>query len=110
MSSPTTTFDGLGIAPKLLEVLSQKGYTTPTPIQAQAIPVAIEGKDVMSIAQTGTGKTLAFGIPLLQQLAKKGGIGLILLPTRELAIQVEETMQKIGRPIGLRCAILIGGA
>lgn len=111
MSSPTSpSFLGMGIAPKLLEVLTQKGYTAPTPIQAQAIPIAIEGKDVMGIAQTGTGKTLAFGIPLLQQLAKKGGIGLILLPTRELAIQVEEAMQKLGQPLGLRSVVLIGGA
>ncbi len=103
-------FHGLGIAPKLIEILDRLKYTTPTPIQTQAIPVAIEGKDLIGIAQTGTGKTLAFGIPMLQRLAQHKGRGLVLLPTRELALQVEETFQKIGRGIGLRSAVLIGGA
>jgi ATP-dependent RNA helicase RhlE len=103
-------FNNLGIAPKLLEILAHHKFVTPTPIQVQAIPVAVEGKDVIGIAQTGTGKTLAFGLPTLQRLARSGGRALILLPTRELALQVEETMLKIGRPAGLRTAILIGGA
>ena len=103
-------FDGLGIAPKLLEILDKNKYTTPTPIQEKAIPIAIEGKDVMGIAQTGTGKTLAFGIPMLQRLAQVKGRGLVILPTRELALQVDETFQKIGRSIGVRTAVLIGGA
>jgi ATP-dependent RNA helicase RhlE len=98
-----------GIAPKLLSVLSQNNFTTPTPIQHQAIPPALEGKDLVGIAQTGTGKTLAFGIPMIQTLGK-GGQGLILLPTRELALQVDETLQKVGRPLGLKTAVLIGGA
>ncbi len=72
--------------------------------------MAIEGKDIIGIAQTGTGKTLAFGIPMIQRLAQKKGMGLVLLPTRELAIQVNEHLQKIGRPIGLRTALVIGGA
>ena len=66
------TFGGLGIAPKLLDVISRLGFTTPTSIQHKAIPIAIEGKDIIGIAQTGTGKTLAFGIPLLQQILKTG--------------------------------------
>ncbi len=110
MSTTPSGFSGLGIAPKLLEVLTNAGYTNPTPIQAQSIPIGLEGKDMMGIAQTGTGKTLAFSIPMLQQLAKNGGTGLVVLPTRELALQVDETMQKIGRPIALRTAVLIGGA
>ena len=103
-------FNGLGIAPGLLSVLATLGYKTPTPIQVKAIPSAIEGKDVIGVAQTGTGKTLAFGVPLLQRLAQTNGRGLILLPTRELAQQVEEELHKIGKPFHLRTALLIGGA
>jgi ATP-dependent RNA helicase RhlE len=105
------TFDGLGIAPKLLNTLDQLNFKTPTPIQHKAIPSAIEGKDIIGIAQTGTGKTLAFGIPMIQRLAQlRDKKGLIILPTRELALQVNETLQKIGRNLGLRTAVLIGGA
>lgn len=105
------TFFGLGIAPKLLDILQKNKFVTPTPIQQKAIPIAIQGKDIVGIAQTGTGKTLAFSIPMLQRLsALGGGKGLIVLPTRELALQVEETLQKIGRSAGLRTAVLIGGA
>ncbi len=103
-------FYGLGISPSLLEILDKLKFKVPTPIQRQSIPIALEGKDIMGIAQTGTGKTLAFGIPLIQRLAVTKGRGLIILPTRELALQVDETIQKIGRPIGLRTAVLIGGA
>lgn len=106
----SASFNGLGLAPKLLEILSDLKYTTPTPIQHQAIPHAVEGKDVVGVAQTGTGKTLAFGAPMLQRLAQTKGRGLVLLPTRELALQVEETLIKIGKPLGLRTAVLIGGA
>lgn len=109
-TTPAPTFFGLGIAPKLLDILQAAKYTTPTPIQHQAIPIGVEGKDVIGIAQTGTGKTLAFAIPMLQRLAAVKGKGLVLLPTRELALQVDETLQKIGRPLGLRTAVLIGGA
>lgn len=104
------TFHGLGIAPGLLEILAKLRYETPTPIQYQAIPPAMEGKDVVGVAQTGTGKTLAFGIPMLQILAREKGAGLILLPTRELALQVDEALHKIGRSLGLKTAVLIGGA
>lgn len=106
------TFRGLGIAPGLLAILDTLGFQTPTPIQKQAIPPAIEGKDMIGIAQTGTGKTLAFGIPLLQHLAQANGTrqGLVLLPTRELALQVADTLQKIGKVGNLRIAVLIGGA
>ncbi len=108
-SVPSGTFDGLGIAPRLLEILDKLGYKTPTPIQQQSIPLAIQGKDVMGIAQTGTGKTLAFGIPMLQNLVLTKKKGLIVLPTRELALQVDEALRKIGGPIGLKTAVLIGG-
>src|SRR3989338_3178039 len=105
------TFNGLGIAPKIFDVLLNLGFKTPTSIQRKAIPVAIEGKDIIGIAQTGTGKTLAFGIPLIQQILKTGkGKGLVILPTRELALQVNESLQKIGRSFGIKTAVLIGGA
>ncbi len=104
-------FDGLGIAPRFLETLGQLGFSEPTPIQSQAIPVAIEGKDVVGIAQTGTGKTLAYGVPMLQRLAQQpASKGLIIVPTRELALQVDKALARIGRVINLRTAVLIGGA
>ncbi|TSC97607.1 MAG: ATP-dependent RNA helicase RhlE [Parcubacteria group bacterium Greene0714_21] len=104
-------FSGLGIAPKLLEILAWLKFTTPTPIQYKAIPVAVEGKDVIGIAQTGTGKTLAFGVPLIQRIMQtKEGMGLIILPTRELALQVNEMLLKVGRTLPIRTAVLIGGA
>ena len=109
-SGEAQSFHGLGIAPKLLDFLARHNYVTPTPIQHQSIPVSIEGKDMIGVAQTGTGKTLAFGVPMLQRLAIHKGRGLILLPTRELAIQVEETLLKLGKDMGIRTAILIGGA
>lgn len=105
------TFYGLGIAPRILEILSKNKFENPTPIQEKAIPVALEGKDIIGIAQTGTGKTLAFGIPMIQLIAQsKAAKGLVVLPTRELAGQVEETFHQIGRELGLRTALLIGGA
>ena len=104
------SFHSLGIAPKMLGVLDGLNFTTPTPIQYRAIPAAIEGKDVIGVAQTGTGKTLAFGIPMLQRLISGDGVGLVLLPTRELAQQVEETLNQIGKPLQLRTALFIGGA
>ncbi|MFA5877945.1 MAG: DEAD/DEAH box helicase [Candidatus Staskawiczbacteria bacterium] len=108
---PEMTFGGLGIAPQLLDVLARAGFKTPTSIQHKAIPAAAEGKDIIGIAQTGTGKTLAFGIPLVQRLLSAGkGKGLIILPTRELAIQVNEAIQKLGRGFGIRTAVLIGGS
>ena len=101
----TANFYGLGIAPRLLDIIEQLGFKSPTPIQAQAIPVAIQGKDIVGIAQTGTGKTLAFGIPMLQRLTQIKGQGLIVLPTRELALQVDEALIKFGRSIKLRTAV-----
>ncbi len=102
-------FFGLGIAPQLLETLNRLKFTIPTPIQQKAIPIGIEGKDLMGIAQTGTGKTLAFGIPLIQRLTQSTGGALIMLPTRELAVQVQETLELIGRSFGFRSVLLIGG-
>lgn len=104
------SFYGLGIAPKILEVLDRMKFTVPTPIQHKAIPIAIEGKDIIGVAQTGTGKTLAFAIPVMQRLAQKKGRCLVLVPTRELAIQVDETFQKIVPLFAVRTAVIIGGA
>ncbi len=103
-----SSFYHLGIAPNVLSVLDKIGFKTPTPIQEQSIPTAIEGKDLMGLAQTGTGKTLAFGIPMIQA-ALAGKRGLVVLPTRELAIQVQETFRKIGGPLGVRSVLLVGG-
>lgn len=110
VSDTASGFSSLGIAPALLAALDRLRFTVPTPIQAQAIPIGIQGKDVIGIAQTGTGKTLAFGIPMIQRLAQVKGQGLVVLPTRELALQVDEVLKKIGREFGLRVAVLIGGA
>ena len=101
-------FYRLGIAPNILTILDKLGFKNPTPIQQKAIPYLIEGKDLIGIAQTGTGKTLAFGVPLIQA-ALQGTQGLIVLPTRELAFQVYEELGKIGGPLHLRSAVLIGG-
>src|SRR6187549_801889 len=103
-ASQSASFEGLGIAPKLLDIIGQLKFITPTPIQFQSIPIAIEGKDVMGIAQTGTGKTLAFGIPMIQRLAQNKGRGLIILPTRELALQVDDALHTIGNSLGLKTA------
>lgn len=104
-----TGFSGLGIAPGLLAAIARLKFTEPTPIQSRSIPVGLEGKDMIAIAQTGTGKTLAFGIPMLQRLARLKGRALVLLPTRELAQQVSESLQALGKSLGLRLAVVIGG-
>jgi len=103
-------FDGLGIAPKILELLDRIKFKIPTPIQVKAIPIAIEGKDLIGIAQTGTGKTHSFAVPMIQLLAQKKGTGLVLAPTRELAIQIDEAFRGIATPLGMKTACLIGGA
>ena len=106
------TFHDLPLAPPILKALDRAKFVTPTPIQAQAIPIITSGKDLIGIAQTGTGKTLAFGLPILQHFleSKTAGRALILLPTRELALQVEEALQTLARQFKLRSAVLIGGA
>jgi ATP-dependent RNA helicase RhlE len=103
-------FYGLGIAPKILDILERMKFKVPTPIQLKAIPLALEGKDIVGIAQTGTGKTHSFAIPMVQLLVQKKGTGLVLAPTRELAIQIDEAFQEIARAFNMRTACLIGGA
>lgn len=104
------SFDGLGIAPKVLGLLDRLKFRVPTPIQHKVIPIAMEGKDVIGVAQTGTGKTLAFAIPIVQQLPQKKKRCLVLVPTRELAIQVNEAFQKFAQLFGLHTVVIIGGA
>ncbi|MDD5566189.1 MAG: DEAD/DEAH box helicase [Candidatus Omnitrophica bacterium] len=103
-------FYGLGIAPKILDILARIKFKVPTPIQLKAIPLAIEGKDVIGIAQTGTGKTHAFAIPMVQRLARMQGVGLVLAPTRELALQIDEAFRGLTPSFGMKTACLIGGA
>ncbi|MDM7983460.1 MAG: DEAD/DEAH box helicase [Maricaulis sp.] len=108
------TFDDLGLSPKLLEAISAAGYTEPTPIQAGAIPHAIQGKDVLGIAQTGTGKTASFTLPLIEKLSRgrakaRMPRSLIITPTRELAAQVAENFETYSAGQKLTMALLIGG-
>jgi ATP-dependent RNA helicase RhlE len=110
LSQINTSFYGLGIAPRILDILDRMKFTVPTPIQHKAIPIAIEDKDIIGVAQTGTGKTLAFAIPIIQRLSQGKGRALILVPTRELAIQVNEAFQKIAPSFGVKTAVIIGGA
>ncbi|MEA3306114.1 MAG: DEAD/DEAH box helicase [Candidatus Omnitrophota bacterium] len=105
-----SSFYGLGIAPRILDILDRMKFTIPTPIQHKAIPIAIEDKDIIGVAQTGTGKTLAFAIPIIQRLSQRKGRALILVPTRELAIQVNEAFQNIASSFGIKTAVIIGGA
>ena len=114
-----TTFAELGLAPDLLRALDEMGYVSPTPIQEQVIPLALQGGDILGAAQTGTGKTAAFALPLLQRLLPFANTGtspakhpiraLILTPTRELAIQVEEAVQAYTKHVPLRSLVVYGG-
>jgi len=105
------TFEELGLSKKALSALAHAGFEAPTPIQAQAIPHALLGKDVIGAAATGTGKTLAFVLPMLERLFGKvhGTRALILAPTRELAVQIEEQIEKFRHGYHLRSAVVIGG-
>mgnify|MGYP000530742646 CR=1 FL=1 len=110
------TFADLGLDPRLLSNLAAENYSVPTPIQAQIIPALLNGQDVQGVAQTGTGKTAAFALPLLQRLAadpRRAGPGgaraLVLAPTRELAIQIETACRTYGRGLGQRTAVVVGG-
>lgn len=102
-------FKELGVSASVLNVLASLKLYTPTPIQIKSIPPALSGQDLIGVAQTGTGKTFAFGIPMIEILMIKRGQGLVLLPTRELALQVDENLRKLGQRLGLRTAALIGG-
>ncbi|MFH1284009.1 MAG: DEAD/DEAH box helicase [Candidatus Peregrinibacteria bacterium] len=111
------TFENLNIIPEILDAVKRENYTEPTPIQEQAIPAVLEGKDLIGCAQTGTGKTAAFAIPILQIIKQKQGFtpgrriirALILSPTRELAMQIGERFSAYGKFTGLRHAVIYGG-
>lgn len=110
------SFESLGLCAELLSAIAAQGYTTPTPIQTQAIPVIFEGCDLLAGAQTGTGKTAAFALPIIQRLSEKvppqkrrAPRALVLVPTRELAAQVSEQMQNYGRRLSLRSTMVYGG-
>ena len=109
------TFTELSISETILKALLTKGYQTPTPIQEKAIPVALDGKDLLGIAQTGTGKTAAFAIPIIQMLnesrvkkVRREIKALILTPTRELAIQIDECFEDYSQYTNLRHAVVFG--
>ena len=110
------SFEQLHLLPLLLRAIKEEGYQIPTPIQSQAIPSALEGRDILGCAQTGTGKTAAFALPILQRLERYQRDGgkrpiraLILTPTRELALQIEESFGAYGRHMNLRHAVVFGG-
>ncbi len=110
-------FENLNLIAPILRALSTEGYTQPTPIQEQSIPVVLEGRDLLGCAQTGTGKTAAFAIPILQLLheSKPSQRGpslikaLVLTPTRELAIQIDESFAAYGKHTGLKHLVVFGG-
>ena len=111
------TFESLGLAPALLRALVEQNYNTPTPIQAEAIPLAMAGHDLLGGAQTGTGKTAAFGLPLLNRLSKLTGANgprkpraLVLVPTRELAVQVNDSLRSYAKHLRLSICSIYGGA
>ncbi|MBT3311344.1 MAG: DEAD/DEAH box helicase [Desulfobacterales bacterium] len=108
------SFDQLGLRVELLKAVKNKGYTSPTSIQARAIPVILHGRDVFARAQTGTGKTDAFALPLVEILSRQNGKGrhpraLVLTPTRELALQVGECIKTYARRVSMRCTVVHGG-
>ncbi|VAV85817.1 ATP-dependent RNA helicase RhlE [hydrothermal vent metagenome] len=108
------SFEQLGLQAELLSAISAQGYTTPTPIQAQSIPVVLEGRDVLAGAQTGTGKTAAFTLPILQMLNSRAGKSrapraLVITPTRELAAQIGESVETYGKNLHLRSTVVFGG-
>jgi ATP-dependent RNA helicase RhlE len=115
----TTSFESLGLSAELLRAVAEQGYTEPTPIQAQAIPIVLSGRDLLGAAQTGTGKTAGFTLPLLQRLATGANTSasparhpvraLILVPTRELAAQVQESVRAYGRHLKVRSTVIFGG-
>ncbi|MBS1962082.1 MAG: DEAD/DEAH box helicase [Bdellovibrionales bacterium] len=112
-AAPTVTakWEDLGLDPKLVELVKKFGYQTPTPVQAEAIPFAVEGHDVLASAATGSGKTAGFVLPTVNRfMGKKGTLILALSPTREIAQQTAAVFETFGAPLGLKATVLIGGA
>ncbi|HZL84597.1 MAG TPA: DEAD/DEAH box helicase, partial [Candidatus Krumholzibacteria bacterium] len=105
-------FEGLGLSAELVRAVAEQGYTEPTPIQLQAIPVVLAGRDLLGAAQTGTGKTAAFALPILQKLSERNAAAvrvLVVTPTRELAAQVEQDFRTYGKHMGMETATIFGG-
>ena len=107
------SFSTLGLGPKLLQSITDVGYSTPTPIQSAAVPPVLAGRDLIGIAQTGTGKTAAFVLPILEKLSQSAPArhprALIVAPTRELAAQIDENVRALGKTMRIRCATIFGG-
>ena len=105
------TFKSLGLIDPLLEALEQLNFKTPTEIQAEALPHALQGRDIIGVASTGSGKTAAFALPILQKLWEepKGLFACVLAPTRELAYQISQQFESLGAAMGVRCATIVGG-
>jgi ATP-dependent RNA helicase DDX47/RRP3 len=105
------SFRSLGLIEPLLEAIERLEYKTPTDIQVEAIPPALEGRDIIGVASTGSGKTAAFALPILQKLwdEPKGLFACILAPTRELAYQISQHFEALGSAMGVRCTVLVGG-
>lgn len=109
--APPVTFKSLGLIDPLLEALEQVGYKAPTDIQVESLPHALEGRDIIGVASTGSGKTAAFALPILQKLWEdpKGLFACVLAPTRELAYQISQQFESLGSAMGARCAVVVGG-
>jgi ATP-dependent RNA helicase RhlE len=115
----SNSFEGLGLSAALVRAVAEQGYTQPTPIQQQAIPVVLSGRDLLGAAQTGTGKTAGFALPMLQRLSAKANgshsparhpvRALVVTPTRELAAQVEQDIRTYGRHVALKTSLVYGG-
>ena len=105
----TNKFLKLGINKKTITSLNYLNFISPTPIQKKVIPLALNGENIIGIAQTGTGKTLAYGLPMIENIMNNHGKGLVVVPTRELAAQVTDSLTKVGKSWGLRCVSIIGG-
>src|SRR4051812_14790036 len=105
------TWDKLGLSPETLELINKAGFTHPTPVQAESIPVALTNRDLIASAQTGTGKTASFVLPMVERfVGRQGTFGLILSPTREIAQQTAATLELFGTPLGVRSlAPVLGG-
>ena len=110
-SSTQVTFKSLGLIDPLLEALEQMKFKAPTDIQAEALPHAFQGRDIIGVASTGSGKTAAFALPILQKLWQepRGLFACVISPTRELAYQISQQFEALGSAMGVRCAVIVGG-
>ncbi len=110
-SKPKPSFGSLGLIEPLLEAIERLNYKAPTDIQAEALPSALAGRDIIGVASTGSGKTAAFALPILQKLwdDPKGFFACVLAPTRELAYQISQQFEALGSAMGVRCTVLVGG-